>query len=181
MFGPPAYAAAGDLDPGFGSGGRVVTTFVTRNAPFQSAIPADAALQPDGKIVVAVGFDNSVIATEAFGVARYLKNGALDKTFGRNGANFTAFTNFLNSPYSIAIQADGKIVVTGNATSADGTLSEFATARFTTSGVLDSTFGNGGRVTTNFVGVMAGGVSNPANTVLIQPAGKILVGGGDRL
>lgn len=173
-----AYGAAGSLDPTFGKGGQVVTTFVTRSAPFQDAIPAAAALQSDGKIVIAMGFQNSVIASEGFGVVRCLTNGALDKTFGSNGSVQTAFTNFINSPYSLAIQSDGKIVVAGNATSADGTLSEFAVARFTTSGALDTTFGTGGQVTTNFVGVMTGGVSNPANAVLIQPDGKILAGGG---
>ena len=175
-----AHAAAGKLDATFGSGGRALTSFTTRVAPFQSPIPSDAALQTDGKIVVAVTFANSQFATEAFGVARYLTNGSLDKTFGTNGSAQTAFTNFLNSTSGLAIQPDGKIVVVGNASSADGTTSEFAMARFNTNGSLDATFGQGGKVTTNFVGVMGGGVSNPANAVLIQPDGKILVGGSAR-
>ena len=102
------------------------------------------------------------------GAVRYLPSGALDKTFGKNGAAMTAFTNFNNSPAPVALQPDGKIVVAGTASSADGTVSEFAVARFTASGALDGTFGTGGRVTTNFVGVMPGGVSNPANAVLIR-------------
>lgn len=44
-----AYAAPGDLDPSFGSGGKVVTNF------FGSSDEANAvALQLDGKIVVVV-------------------------------------------------------------------------------------------------------------------------------
>jgi uncharacterized delta-60 repeat protein len=125
-----------------------------------------------------MGFGNSPIATTAFGAVRYLGNGSLDTTFGTNGSVQTAFTNFINQPNSLAIQPDGKIVVAGTASSADGTVSEFAVARFNTNGTLDTTFGTGGKVTTNFVGVMQGGVSNPANAVLIQPDGKILVGGG---
>ena len=176
--GAPAYGAAGSLDPTFGKGGLVVTTFATKAAPYQDAIPVDAALQADGKIVVAMGFDNSTIATEALGAVRYLANGTLDKTFGKSGVTMTAFTNFINSPASLALQSDGKIVVAGTASSSDGTVSEFAVARFTAGGALDTTFGTGGKVTTNFVGVMPGGVSNPANVVLIQPDGKIVVGGG---
>lgn len=61
---PAAHAAAGDLDQGFGSGGIVTTSY---NGPF----PADAALRPDGRIVVIAGFDNDPSATEAFGVLRY--------------------------------------------------------------------------------------------------------------
>jgi uncharacterized delta-60 repeat protein len=106
-----------------------------------------------------------------------LSNGTLDSTFGNRGATFTAFTNFINSPNAAALQTDGKIVVAGVAQSADGTLSEFAIARFNANGGLDSSFGNGGKVTTNFVGVQPGGVSNPAKVVLVQTDGKILVSG----
>lgn len=175
---PSAFAAAGSLDTTFGRGGKVVTSFVNSVAPFRSAVPADAALQADGKILVAVGFDNSTIAAEAFGLVRYLSNGSLDTTFGRRGSTQIAFTNFVNSPSALAIQSDGKIVVAGTASSADGTVSEFAVARFNSNGSLDTTFGSGGKVTTNFVGVQTGGVSNPAKAVLIQPDGKILVAGG---
>jgi uncharacterized delta-60 repeat protein len=133
-----AQAAAGSLDPTFGKGGKVVTSFTTRSAPFQSPRPSDAALQPDGKIVVAVTFFSSAIATEAFGVARYLPNGSLDKTFGSNGSAQTAFTNFIDGTSGLALQSDGKIVVVGTASSADGTLSEFAVARFNSNGSLDS-------------------------------------------
>ncbi len=165
-----AQAAAGGLDPAFGSGGTVITSY---NGP----APSDALPQPDGKIVVVAGFDNDPSATEAFGVLRYQANGALDTSFGVAGRATAAFTNFINSPNDAALQSDGKIVVAGNAQSADGTLSEFAVARFNANGTLDSTFGTGGKVTTNFVGVQAGGVSNPATSVLIQSDGKILVAG----
>ena len=127
--------------------------------------------------MVIAGFDNTPSATEAFGVLRYQGNGALDTSFGTGGRASANFTNFLNSPNDVALQSDGKIVVAGNAQSADGTVSEFAVARFNANGTLDSSFGTGGKVTTNFVGVMAGGVSNPADSVLIQADGKILVGG----
>ncbi len=165
-----AHAAAGDLDQTFGSGGIVTTSY---NGPF----PADAALQPDGRIVVIAGFDNDPSATEAFGVLRYRGNGTPDSSFGAGGRTTAAFTNFINSPNDLALQRDGKIVVAGTAESADGTVSEFAVARFNANGILDASFGAGGKVTTNFVGVKAGGVSNPADSVLIQADGKILVGG----
>jgi uncharacterized delta-60 repeat protein len=155
-----------------------VASFATSVAPFEDAIAADAAIQSDGKIVVVLGLDNSTIATEAFGVARYLSNGTLDLSFGKGSKVQTAFMNFINSPSAVAIQADGKIVMAGTASSADGTLSEFAVARFNSNGTLDGTFGRGGKVTTNFVGVMPGGAFNPANAILIQTNGKLLVGGG---
>lgn len=167
-----ADAAAGGLDTAFGTGGKVQTAF-----SFNS-IPTRALLQPDGKIVVVGSFGViSTLATEAFGVVRYLPTGKIDTTFGSKGSRFAAITNFINMAYSAALQSDGKILVAGAISSADGTTSEFGLMRFTTAGALDSTFGSGGKVTTNFVGVQAGGVYNPATALVIQPDGRILVGG----
>lgn len=167
--GNSAYAAAGSLDPTFGTGGKVETAFG------RPVIPSTVLLQSTGKIVVVAGFDNTPTATESFGVVRYRTNGALDTSFGGQGVSLADFTNFINSPASAAVQSDDKIVVAGVAQSADGTLSEFAVARFNANGGLDASFGTGGKVTTNFVGVQAGGVSNPARVVLVQTDGKILV------
>jgi uncharacterized delta-60 repeat protein len=168
-----AYGAAGSLDSTFGKGGMVQTSF---GIP---VIPSTVLLQPNGsqppKIVVVAGFDNTSTATESFGVVRYTANGVLDTGFGTQGMSLADFTNFINSPNGAAMQPDGKIIVVGEAQSADGTLHEFAIARFNANGGLDASFGNGGKVTTNFVGVQPGGVSNPATLVLLQADGRILV------
>lgn len=69
----------------------------------------------------------------------------------------------------VAIQSDGKIVVVGGSIKSHG---EFAVARYNTDGSLDTSFGRGGLVTTD----LAWGYST-AERVIIQPDGKILVGG----
>ncbi len=166
-----ALAAAGDLDPTYGIGGRQTLSFTT------SVVPADSAVQPDGKLLVATGLDNTPTATEAFGVVRLRVDGSLDTAFGQHGVASAVFTNFINAPAAMALQPDGRILVAGNAMSADGTLSEFAIARFKPNGALDASFGSGGRVTTNFVGVMPGGVSNPATALVLSPDKRIVVGG----
>ena len=166
-----ALGAAGGLDPSFGSGGKVVTGFG------HNARALDATLQSDGKLVVVLTLDNTPIATSAFAVARYLSNGTLDASFGRNGLTKIAFTNFINTPNSVAIQPDGKIVAGGEAQSADGSVDEFAMARFNANGTLDTSFGTGGKVTTDFLTTHAGGFHEGANVVLLQPDGKILLGG----
>jgi uncharacterized delta-60 repeat protein len=165
-----AYAQAGTLDQSFGTGGIATTSF-------DGPIPVAAALQSNGQIVVAAGLYNTPAATESFGLFRYNANGTLDSTFGTGGIASANFTDFLNDPGDLAIQPNGDIIEVGDAASADGTLNEFAIARFTPDGSLDTTFGNGGEVTTNFVGVGTGGRSNPAESVLVQPNGDILVGG----
>src|SRR5436190_5473956 len=106
-----AYAAAGSLDPTFGSGGKVETAF---GIP---VIPSTVLLQSTGKIIVVAGFDNTATATESFGVVRYLPNGVLDASFGSRGMSMADFTNFINSPNSAAVQPDNKVIVAGEAQS----------------------------------------------------------------
>ena len=153
---PSVFAAggAGSLDPTFGSGGEVVTSLNTNNAP------TDAVLQPNGDIVVSVGI----------GAVRYLPNGSLDPTFG-NGGIALAQPGFLGG--ALTLQSDGRIVVVGNKELVGGG-ENFVVARFNPNGSLDSTFGSGGVVTTAFPGATAAEI---ASAVLQQPDGKILVGG----
>jgi uncharacterized delta-60 repeat protein len=153
----------------------------TIRLPNNPSFPNAAALQGDGKLLVTAALDNTPAATQAFGLVRLTTDGRLDPTFGRNGVASAAFTNFLNAPSAMALLPDGRIVVVGSATSADGTTNEFAIARYTPRGQLDPSFGQGGKVTTNFVGVRPGGASNPATAVLALPGGKLLVAGSASL
>src|SRR5690348_1828329 len=75
----------------------------------------------------------------------------------------------------LAVQSDGKLVWAGEATAGNGTGSTFAVVRFNANGTLDQGFGAGGLATTTFP-VFNASVQG-AQTVLIQPDGKILVGG----
>jgi len=156
---------AGALDPTFGNAGKVITSVSANRV-------GDVALQSDGKIVVAATIDNFVIATETFGIFRYLPNGKLDTNFGQGGVVLTAFTNFINIANAIAIQADGKIVVVGETQSADGKVDDFAVARYNPNGSLDRGFGHNGLVTADFFGFR-----DDADVVVVQPDRKIIVGG----
>ena len=51
---------------------------------------------------------------------------------------------------SVAVQSDGKIIVAGY--SHNGSNDDFALVRYTAAGVLDPSFGTGGKVTTDFGG-----------------------------
>jgi uncharacterized delta-60 repeat protein len=159
IFGPNlAYAAPGSLDPTFGQGGKVVSSF---GSPI---VVVNAALQSDGKIVVL--FSNDLAN---FALVRFQSNGSLDTNFGSGGVAQTIFANF-NFPESVAIQSDGKIVVTGIATNNEINYA-FVAARFNANGSLDSTFGVGGQTAAAVGGLLAKSVS------LIQPDGKILLVG----
>jgi uncharacterized delta-60 repeat protein len=74
-----AQAAQGDLDPGFGSGGKVNTDFVGGSEEARGV-----AIQPDGKII-ADGYANTARGPSDFAVVRYNRDGSLDTTFGNGG------------------------------------------------------------------------------------------------
>jgi len=165
------YNSNGTLDQTFGTGGKVVTGFFG----FQDEIYG-IAIQPDGKIVAA-GRAGKVGVGFLFAVARYNSNGSLDTSFADGGKftyNFSdprAYDVAIQSASEVAIQIDGKIVVVGT-TLAFPTFYDFVTVRLNTDGTFDRSFAGSGYTLTDF----AYSTDN-ANTLIIQPDGKIIVGG----
>ncbi len=164
------YNADGSLDPTFGTGGKVITDF-SGDGDYAHAV----TLQSDGKIVVA-GETTSGTGNHDFGLARYNADGSLDPTFGTGGKVTTDFFRDVDSASGLALQADGKIMVAGFASRplAYTSTSDFALARYDTSGNLDATFGSGGKVTTDFGSTTAWA---KANSLALQIDGKIVLAG----
>jgi len=133
------YTRGGDLDASFGGGGRVVTGFGLGKKAFMSA--RALAVQRDGKIVA--------VGSSHFALARYLPNSKLDPTFGHGGKVLTRF--YGDGAIAVAIQSDGKIVVSGGS----------RIVRYTARGKLDSGFGKGGvvrpRISLNALAIQANG------------------------
>lgn len=158
---------AGALDPTFGTGGLVTTDF----APTGNEIANDMVVQADNKILV-TGMANSKLF-----VGRYNANGTLDATFGTGGkADMAVNGSAFNQGFALALQGDGKYVVAGVTTAYQGGNydSDILVVRFNANGTLDRTFDKDGIVTTRF----GSKTSESAAAVLLQPGGKILVGGG---
>ncbi|MFI5782491.1 WD40 repeat domain-containing protein [Nocardia sp. NPDC051570] len=97
--------------------------------------------------------------------------GTLDAGFGSGGKVSTDLGSPADHARAVAVQPDGKIVVAG-ATQDPAQGDNFALVRYTTDGKLDTGFGDGGRVSTDF-----GGKADVANAVVIQPDGKIVAAG----
>ena len=158
-------ANAGDLDPTFGSGGKVY------NLPTNFIPAEDVAIQADGKLVLAgstLGPDN----TQDFGVVRLNANGSPDMGFGTNGLLGIAFdANSNEMATSVVIQSDGKIVVSGSVQL--GSVGwDFGVVRLNTNGTLDTTYNSPtGKVKVNFSG------EDFANDMLIQPDDKVVIVG----
>jgi len=121
------------------------------------------AIQPDGKIVTAG--ESYTGSKYVFGVARYTTDGILDTSFNSTGTVLTSFTANTDVARSIAVQADGKIVVAGSA-------GGFALARYNPNGSLDTSFGVSGKVITHI-----GTGDTSANAIVIQSDGRIVAAG----
>jgi uncharacterized delta-60 repeat protein len=157
------FAAPGDLDLSFGSGGKVITP-IGSSHDFANSV----AIQSDGKIVAAGNSDNG--ANSDFAVVRYNTNGSLDTSFNGTGKVTTPIGSSDDFARSVAIQADGKIVAAGF--SDNGANYDFAVVRYNADGSLDTSFGGTGKVVTQ-----VGGSCDFAYSVAIQADGKIVAAG----
>lgn len=130
--------------------------------------PIAAALQPDGKIVVAGQKWNGI--NNEFDLVRYNINGSLDNAFGNNGIK-----HLDHDIVSIAIQGDGKMVIL--ASGQDNDNSYFEVHRYNVNGIADSSFSVNGRAVTNFGFSPGEGYTeyDNASAVAIQGDGKIVV------
>ena len=135
------------------------------------------AIDSDGKIIVA-GYTNAGKGNGDFALARFNADGSLDTSFGPNG-NGKLTTDWFSekkgdTANSIAIQANGKILVAGKTYSKNGDPFEgaFAVARYESTGHLDPQFGNGGLVRTRIYNIQ-----EEAREVVVQADGSILVAG----
>ena len=158
----------GTLDAGFGSAGKTTINFIAHDEG--NAV----AIQPDGKIVVGGSAGADSLLTSDFGILRLDPNGALDGSFGTGGKTTTDFFGALDHVYDLLIQPDGKIVAAGDINPNDLNVElyvDFGLARYDTSGVLDPTFGNGGKVSTDF------GFADYGGGVAFTPDCKIVASG----
>ena len=145
------YNTNGSIDASFDGDGMVVTSIGN------DAVANAVAIQTDGRIVVAGS------AGGLFAVVRYNANGSLDTSFDGDGIATTAIDTGLDGANAVAIQTDGRIVVTGFASGMG------AVARYNSNGTTDLTFNGSGK--------LIDPDAAPGTGVAIQTDGKILVVG----
>jgi uncharacterized delta-60 repeat protein/RHS repeat-associated protein len=153
------YLNDGTPDANFGDGGELTIDSIDINA---------MTIQPDGKILVAGELNNN--GNYEFAVACYNSDGSLDTDFGTNGIATADFSSGgWEWIYAIGLQTDGKIMVAGNVNLQS--VNEFALARFTSDGDLDTSFDNDGKTTTP--------IGATVQYLAIGSDGRIIVGGYD--
>jgi uncharacterized delta-60 repeat protein len=155
----------GTPDASFGTNGLVTIDFGAGDSDLNAI-----AVAPDGKIV-AVG-KTAANGNADWAVARLTAGGALDPTFDIDGKVVTDFFGFADAAYSVDVQSNGRIVVTGTDT---GVNQDVAVVRYTTTGALDGTFDGDGKQFVNYFGG-----ADYAGAVKVQADNKIVVVGGSQ-
>lgn len=169
-------AATGDLDVRFGAGGFARLAA----ARSDSVAPSRPAVQADGRIVIC---ETHVVDHTLYEgwvpadivVTRLMPDGARDETFGNGGSAVVGDDDGEEVCSDVAIQGDGKIVVTGWHSDASTQRPAFLVARLNTDGALDSTFAESGISSP----VWGGGPEERAfgRRVVISSDGRIIVAG----
>jgi uncharacterized delta-60 repeat protein len=136
-----AGAFDGQLDPTFGTSGKVTTSF---GDVFQDAFDA-LIVQPDGRLVAAGVGDGG----DAFVVARYEPDGTLDASFGSGGVVALSVPGSYIGVATVAVQPDGKLLAAGSVSGFGSNFEDAVLMRFESDGALDTGFGTGGVVTAN--------------------------------
>ncbi len=156
--GPPVvrYNADGSLDSSFGTGGHVALALA------QEFVAGGAALQPDGKLVIAGRYGPA--GSLDFGLVRLLPNGAADPSFDGDGLA-TATVAGAEAGNSVMVLPDGRYVVAGSHDD------DFALVRFLANGAWDTTFGTSGLASASF------GAPVTADEAVLLPNGKLMLAG----
>ncbi len=131
------------------------------------------AIQSNNQLVT-TGFVLRSTNDLAFITSRYNVDGSLDTAFGTGGTVVTQFTSSTASrAFSNAIQSDQKCVVAGSTIISN--VSQVAVARYTTAGVLDTTF--------NATGTVNISINDGANAqaILVQPSNQFIVTAGSTM
>jgi uncharacterized delta-60 repeat protein len=164
-FAVARFSSDGSLDKSFSGDGKATASLGSLTDYAYSV-----AVQPDGKIVMAGSSAVSSVDSD-FAVVRYNSDGMLDKSFSGDGKVTTSLGAFHDVARSVAVQADGKIVVAGYSFVSDVD-ADFAVVRYDSDGTLDTSFGGTGKVITPIAVTSAAGCS-----MILQHDGKILVAG----
>jgi uncharacterized delta-60 repeat protein len=170
------YTDTGQLDTSFGYG----TGFVVHNGAAggdHDDRGQSIVLDSTGRILV-TGYSYRSEGNFDMTIWRYTDTGQLDTSFG-NGAGFVVHNgaaegNYDDFGYSTSLDPTGRILVTGESDNGAGNR-DMVIWRYTDTGQLDTSFGNGGIVVHN--GAAGGNGNDSGYSITFDPTGRILVTG----
>jgi len=174
--------ADGDFDPAFGASltpGRIAHSVPGGDL---GGVTAAALTTTGGILVGGYGTQTGKPDLDGF-VARFTEEGELDGSFSGDGIAWIAVDlggSDGNRVDAFDVQEDGKVVAVG-AVARDGEDIDTAIVRLLASGSLDPLFdgsANGNGVVVYQLTDVLGSALDDPNSLLVQPDGKILIGGG---
>jgi uncharacterized delta-60 repeat protein len=163
-----ALANPGELDTSFNGTGKLLINFGAYDRATQ------AAITPDGRIVVVGTMGPDEKHPGDFAIARVNANGTLDKTFSGDGLeHLESEPSPEDTGGSVVVLPDESIVVTGQGKSKSATKGDFYTRELNPDGSPNESFAKatGGASTVDFGGVES------ANDMVRQPDGKLVIVG----
>jgi uncharacterized delta-60 repeat protein len=161
------FTATGQIDPTFNGTGVLIID----DSALEDQLNG-VAVQADQKIVaVGQGFDNS---KDAFYICRLNSDGTFDDSFGIGGQVEHSITSDNCRANDVAILPDGRILSVGTSYTDGTTQFDGAAVRYMADGTLDTGFDGDGRVVLPW-----STFDDNALAVLVQPDGKVLVGGAE--
>jgi uncharacterized delta-60 repeat protein len=173
-------ARNGSLDPSFGAEGKAIMAF-PGNLFLDPGSTVHVAQLPSGQVVVAGTVINNA-GNEDFAVVMLTADGILDTDYGVNGGRRIGFdrpgSDLDDAVTGMVVQPDGKVILAGTASgdpATDG--DDLALVRLTTAGLLDSSFGSGGRVLVPFNLGGVGERGDYSSGLELQDDGRILLAG----
>ncbi len=163
-FAVARYKVNGTLDSTFSADGRANADFGLTNDYNTSC-----AIQSDGKIILA-GYTYISGVNYNASLVRFNGDGSLDNSFDSDGKLTTSLEIWEDYIYTIALQADGKILIAGS--SSNGIDLDFAIARLNSDGSFDTSFDLDGKL---FIDL--NGNDDEIFAMVVQPDNKILIAG----
>ncbi|WP_313916166.1 hypothetical protein [Tahibacter sp.] len=172
--GPP-----GELDPTFGSAGKLTTDFFASAEEINAVAPLS-----DGRFVVAgtvVGRNlTGPGSSPNFSVARYLPDGRLDPSFGTAGLVHLDRSGNVDEAHALKLLPDRSLLVFGIL--ANTAYSDFALLKLRPDGSADTTFGDavpgtGARTGAVLLDVAGANFHDEGRHLAVQRDGKIVVAG----
>jgi uncharacterized delta-60 repeat protein len=160
------FTSAGTPDPTFAGTGRATADFGGDEQARAIAVHRDGS-------IVAVGTRVKDDTSEVV-LVRYLASGTLDTSFNGSGRRVIAFTDGADSfGNAIALELDGRIVIGGTRTNANGSV--IAIARLRRDGSFDTSLNGNGKKFIDY-GIESGRDAF-GNAVAVQDDRKIVVAG----
>ncbi len=124
---------------------------------------SDIVLQPDGKVIVNVGFSTAQVNYQNY-LIRLNSDGSKDPSFTPGAVTENVGTGYAGTINSVILQPDGKILLAGEYNTYQGVTQNRLT-RLNTDGTIDNTFD------------AKTGFGSPVYTLSLFPDGKINAGG----